>query len=180
MLSSCKSQCRFAVFACGHWRKVLFWNIDHCILCWLCSWARCWMLQEMDHMEGRCVVYVMVGTLDQPEQNTIYILTVTSLGIARLTVHHHWMFSLCFMEDPRDVLRQTSPDIISIEELSLYILQTWDFSSCSPQIIPLNTQTSSDQLTANRGLIRHLCNLQRNAARFVLSRMFKLDVSHSI
>jgi len=33
------------LFIClGEWRNYLFVSIDRCILCWLCWWARCWML----------------------------------------------------------------------------------------------------------------------------------------
>jgi len=46
------------------------------------------MLQDMDHIEASCVFYVEVGTLHQLEQSKIYVLTVTTLDIAVLTVHH--------------------------------------------------------------------------------------------
>jgi len=45
------------------------------------------MLKEMDHMEASCVFYVKVGRFDQLEQSKFSVLTVTSLGIVRLTVH---------------------------------------------------------------------------------------------
>jgi len=32
-------------------------------------WERCWMLQDMDHMEASCVFYFKVGTLDQLKQS---------------------------------------------------------------------------------------------------------------
>jgi len=46
------------------------------------------MLQEMDHMEVICVLYVKVGRFDQFEQSKISVLTVTSLGTVRLIVHY--------------------------------------------------------------------------------------------
>jgi hypothetical protein len=46
------------------------------------------MLQEMDHMETSCVIYVKVGRFDQYKQSKISVLTVTSLGIVMLTVHY--------------------------------------------------------------------------------------------
>jgi len=55
------------------------------------------MLQDMDHMEASCVFYVEVGTLTRLEQSKIYILTITTLGIAMLTIDHDLMFSVCIM-----------------------------------------------------------------------------------
>jgi len=77
-------------------RTVLFWSIDHYILCPPCCWARCWMLEEMDHMEASCVFYVKVGRFDQFEQSKITVLTVTSFGIVLLTVHWDSIVSVWF------------------------------------------------------------------------------------
>jgi len=55
------------------------------------------MLQDLDHMEASCVFYVKVGTFDQLLQNKICVLTVTTLGIAMLTVQHDMMISACVM-----------------------------------------------------------------------------------
>ena len=52
------------------------------------------MLQEMDHMEASCVIYVRVGRFDQFEQSKISVLTVTSLGIVMLTVHDNLIVSV--------------------------------------------------------------------------------------
>jgi hypothetical protein len=52
------------------------------------------MLQEMDHMEANCVLYVKVGRFGQFEQSKISVLTVTSLGIVMLTVHYNLMISV--------------------------------------------------------------------------------------
>ena len=54
------------------------------------------MLQDMDQREASCVFYVEVGMLNQLEQSTICLLTVTTLGIAMLTIHHDLIFSICF------------------------------------------------------------------------------------
>jgi len=35
------------------------------------------MLQDMDHMEASCILYVEVGRFDQFEQSQINVLTVT-------------------------------------------------------------------------------------------------------
>ena len=45
------------------------------------------MLQDMDHMEASCVVYVKVGRFHQLKQSKINILTVTSMGMVMLTGH---------------------------------------------------------------------------------------------
>jgi len=127
-------------------------------MCWPCCWVRCWRLQDMDHMEASCVFYVKVPRFDQLVQSKICILTVTSLGILIITVHHSLMISMWFMLDPVDVLRQTSPDILSVEDCPLYIYQTRDFSCRSWKCSPLNIPTISDRLTAIRRNIRIPCS----------------------
>jgi len=82
------------------------------------------MFQDMDHMEASCVFYVKVHTFDQLEQSKICHLTVISVGIVLLTVHHDMYVSVCFVYDPGNVLRETSPDIFSVEEFPFYIYQT--------------------------------------------------------
>jgi hypothetical protein len=52
------------------------------------------MLQERDHMEASCVLYVKVGSCDQFEQSTISVLTVTSLRIVMLTVYYDLLISV--------------------------------------------------------------------------------------
>ena len=52
------------------------------------------MLQDMDHMEARCIFYVKVRRFDQFEQSKISVLTDTSLGIVMLPVHHDLMVSM--------------------------------------------------------------------------------------
>jgi len=79
------------------------------------------MLQGMDHMEASCVFYVKVGTLDQLEQSKFCVLTVTKFGIVMLTVQIDSIFSVSFMYDPGDLLRQTSPDVLSVQEYPDYM-----------------------------------------------------------
>jgi len=55
------------------------------------------MLQDTDHMEASCLLYDDVGMLNRLEQNTICVLTVTTLGIAMLTIHHCMMVSVFSM-----------------------------------------------------------------------------------
>jgi len=79
------------------------------------------MLEDMDYMEASCVFYVKVGTLDQLKQSKFCVLTVTELGIVMLTVQDDSIFSVSFMYDPGDHLRQTSPDVLSVEEYPVYM-----------------------------------------------------------
>jgi len=55
------------------------------------------MLQDMDHIEASYVGYVEVGTPHRLKRSKICHLTVTTLVIAMLTVHHDMMFSIWFM-----------------------------------------------------------------------------------
>jgi len=75
----------------------------------------------MDHMEAGWVFYVKVGTLDQVEQSKFCVLTVTTLGIVMLTVQDDLTFSVSFMYDPGELLRQTSADVLSVEEDRVYM-----------------------------------------------------------
>jgi uncharacterized membrane protein YwaF len=140
MTSTCGLLCWFAVFACWKLRKVVFRSINHCIICWPCCWARCWMLQDMDNMEASWVCYVKVRTFDQLEQSKICLFTIISAGIVTLIVRYHMIVSVCFIWDPGYMLRQTSPDDLSVEEFAFYIYQTQDISCCSLQCIPANKQ----------------------------------------
>jgi len=79
------------------------------------------MLQGMDHMEASCIFYVQVGTLDQLEQTKFCVLTATKLGIVMLTVQIDSIFSVSFMYDPGDRLRQTSPAVFSVKEYPVYM-----------------------------------------------------------
>jgi len=83
-----------SVFPHRKWLKVLFWSIYHCSLCWLCCWARCGMLQDMDNIEASCVFYVKVGAFNHLEQSKFCLLTVNKMGIVRLTIKHDMSFSV--------------------------------------------------------------------------------------
>jgi hypothetical protein len=86
----------------------------------------------MHHMDASCIFYVKVGTFHQLEQYKIFILTVTIWGIAMLTIPYDLMVSACFMYNPGDVLRQTSPAVLSVEELPLYMFETCHLYTRSP------------------------------------------------
>jgi len=74
------------------------------------------MLQVMDNMEASCVFYVKVGTFTHLEQSKISLLTVNNSGIVTLTVQHDMIVSVIFMQYPRDCLRQTSADVVSLKQ----------------------------------------------------------------
>jgi len=79
------------------------------------------MLQDMDHMEASCILYVKVGALDQLEHSKFCVLTVTKLGIVMITVKDDLIFNISSMYDPGDLLRQTSTQALSVEEWPDYM-----------------------------------------------------------
>jgi len=135
MTLSCGMLCWFAEFACQKWWTVLFQSIDHCSLHWLCCWARCWMFQDMDRMEASCVFYVKVGMLNHLEHSQIWLVTINKVGTVSLTVQYDLIVIVSFMHYPGDILRQTSADILSLEENAIYIWQSCDFGCRTLQFI---------------------------------------------
>ena len=136
MMSSCGELCWFAEFASWLWQKVLFLSIDHCLLCWKYWWPRCWMLQDMDHMEASCVFYVKVGMLNWLDPTKICVLTVKTLGIAMLTVHHYMMFSIGIYMISRivgDIHQHMSFQSINV----LYITPKYEISAVVDIILSL-------------------------------------------
>jgi hypothetical protein len=53
-------------------------------------------MQEIDHMEAICVLYVKFGSFDQFENSKISVLTLTPLGIVMLRVHYDLTVSVWF------------------------------------------------------------------------------------
>jgi len=142
---------------------------------------RCWMLQDMDHREASCVFYVEVGTLNQFEQSKICVLPVTMFGIAMLTIHHNMIISVCFIQDPGGFLSQTTADVLSDKEWTVFITQKRDLGGQSPWlVIPANRHTTSGWLGANRMLVGNPCNRQLCATGFILCRTGMLPVMHAI
>jgi len=175
-----RALCRFALFASREWQYVLFWSFEHCILCWLCWWARCWMLQDMDHMEASCVIYVKVGMSNWLEQSTICFLTITTLGIAMRNVHHYMMFGIFFLWDPVNCLRYTTPDVVSVAECAAYISQSRHLRGRSHSFIPVNKHPTSDWPNANSRTVGSVCNVLWYAAGFIMCGTCMLAVTHSI
>jgi hypothetical protein len=78
------------------------------------------MLQYMENMEASCVFYVKIGTLNHLERSKTYLLTINTSGIVRLTVQHNFIVSVSLMYYPGDNLRQTSVDVLSLEQCPIY------------------------------------------------------------
>jgi len=55
--------------------------------------------------------------------------------------------TVCFMEDPGNVLRQISPDNLSVAEFPFYIFQTRNIGYRSPQCIPAHEPTHKHHRT---------------------------------
>jgi hypothetical protein len=121
----------------------------------------------MDHREASCILYVKIGTLDRPGQSTIGVLTVTIFGILMQTIYHFMMFSICVIYDRGKFLRQSSADILPVEDTADYISQMRDFNSRSPQFLLVNQSTTSGQLAANRRTVGTCGNLKQYAAEFI-------------
>ena len=73
------------------------------------------MLQHMDNMKASCVLYVKVSTFTHLEQSKTSLLTVNESGMVRPTRQHDLIVGVSFMYYPRDSLRQTSADVLSLD-----------------------------------------------------------------
>jgi len=76
------------------------------------------LFQDMDRLGARSVFYIMACILDRQAQYQICILTVTPLEITIQTVKHDTLFSVWFMLDTGNFLKQSSPDVHSVEDFS--------------------------------------------------------------
>jgi hypothetical protein len=102
------------------------------------------MLKIMDNMEVSCVFYVKVSTFTHVEQSKIALLTVNKSGIITLTIQHDIIVRVSFMQYPREYLRQTSADVLSLELHPINIQQLGDFGGHPLQLIGVIKQTTSD------------------------------------
>jgi hypothetical protein len=66
-------------------------------------------------------LYVEDDWFDHVERNKVCILTVTKLEIVMLTIQYEFMFGICFVYDPGDDLRQPSPTVLAVKQLSISI-----------------------------------------------------------
>jgi hypothetical protein len=78
------------------------------------------MLQDMDNMQASCIMYVKVSTFTHLAQSKTTLLTVNQSGMVRLIVQHHLIVIVSFMYYPGDHLRQTSADVLSLEQWPIY------------------------------------------------------------
>jgi len=137
------------------------------------------MLQVMDNMVASCIFYVKVGTFTQLEQSKISLLTVNKSRIVTLTIQHDMIVSVIFMQYPGDYLGQTSADVHSLEQHPINIYRLGDSCGRTPQLIPVTTQPTSDQLFANC-VVGNPCNLQPYSAGLILSITIMLAATYSI
>jgi len=180
MTSLVRPRCRFAVSAHRMWRNVLFQSIDHCSLQSLCCWARCWMLQDIDNMAASYVFYVKVNMCTHQVQSKTARLTFNKSGIFRLTVQHDLNVSVSFMYYPGDSLRQTSADVLSLEQCPIDSWQSCDLSCRTTHFIPVDKQTTTNRRIAHLRAVQNPCNLQLYVVAFILSIMNMLAVTYSI
>ena len=138
------------------------------------------MVQDMDNMEASCIVYVKVSTFTHQEQSKTSLLTVNKMEIVRLTVQHDLIVNVSFINYPRDFLRQTSADVLTLKQWPICSRQSCDFSCYTPQFIPANKQPTTDRHIAHLGAVGNPCNLQLFAAVIILSIMHMLAANYSI
>jgi hypothetical protein len=102
------------------------------------------MFQDMDCMGASCIFYVKVGELNHLERSQSQLVTVDKAGIGTQTLQHDMIVSVSFQYYPGDFLRQTSADILLLEERPFYMEQTSDFGSRTLQFISINKPKPSD------------------------------------
>jgi hypothetical protein len=149
MTSLCGMLCRHAIFA--HWmqQNLLVWSINHCCFTWRCCAVRCRMLEDTNDMKETCIFNVKLYPVGEYEQSIVCDWTITNIGRVMLTAKHHSVFTGGFRWDAWDFVRQTSPDVLSMEELRDDYCQSRDFDGQEPLLLPVNKEITLDRLTAN-------------------------------
>jgi len=138
------------------------------------------MLQDTDYMEASCIFYVKVCMFTHLEQSKHSLLTVNRTAILRVTLQHDLIASVSFMQYPRDSLRQTSADVLSLVQCLIDVGQSCDFGSRTVQFIPVNKQTTADLSIAHLWAVGNACNLWPYTAGFILSIWNILAATYSI
>lgn len=87
--------------------------------------------------------------------------------------------SVCFMQDPGDLLTQTSAHIIAVEQCGAYISEIREFGGRSPRFLPVNDLITSGRLGANHRTIGTSGNWELYTAGFIGCRTWKLAVTHA-
>jgi hypothetical protein len=88
--------------------------------------------------------------------------------------------SVSFMYYPGDLLRQTSADVLFLNEWPVYIWQLNDFGSRTLQFIPVNKLLISDRLIVSSEMVGNPCNLQPYAAAITLNIMYDMAATSAI
>jgi hypothetical protein len=78
------------------------------------------MLQDIDNMEAICVFYVKVSMFTHLAQSKTTLLTINQSGMVRLMRRHDLIVIVSFMYYPGDHLRQTSADVLSLKQCTIY------------------------------------------------------------
>jgi len=78
------------------------------------------MLQDMDNMEASRVFYVKFSTFTHLAHSRTTLVTVNQSGMVRLIVRDDLIVSVSFMYYPRNYMRQSSADILSVEQCPIY------------------------------------------------------------
>jgi len=102
------------------------------------------------------------------------------IGNSTANFKHDSMVGVCCMNAPGDSLRQTSPEVLCVEEYPVYIHHNRDFCCRSNQFMSVIKALTSDRVTVNCRTVRILCTLRLYAVGFMLRRMCKLAVIHSV
>jgi len=99
----------------------------------------------MDNMAASWVFFVKVGMFTHLEQCKTSLLTVNKMIIVMLTGQHGLIDSVSFMYYPWDYMRQTSADVLSLEQCTEFRCQSCAVGWRTPQFIPAaNKQHQTD------------------------------------
>jgi len=79
------------------------------------------MLQDMDSMEASCVFYIKVGMINHLQQSQIWLVADNTMEMVWRTIQHDLIVRISFIYYPGDCLRQSSADILSLEECPMFI-----------------------------------------------------------
>lgn len=90
------------------------------------------------------------------------------------------MSSICFRWHPVNWVKQTSPDVLPVEELPVCTSQTWGFGCPSHLYSPDTNHTTSDQHTEYHTTICNPADMQLFSGGFMLSRIWKFAVLDAI
>jgi len=79
------------------------------------------MFQDMDNMVASCVFHVKVSMFTHLEQSKISLVSVKKMGIVKLTIQYEVIVRARLFNYFEEQLRQTSADILSLEQGPIFI-----------------------------------------------------------